>query len=187
MAVRNQINFMFDPRDGFTEWEEPEIGEKVKGVGYYLKPNGSAFSALYSAQSPMLYITDWGNVLVEVLDCSDILPRFARWCALDVADIWDAPEVVREYLKTGDESIREDALAAAESVRLPTGKEGSAKKSAVIAIKEADPLRAAITAANAATRRDIGFTLTPEAMDRELRQAEKLEEMIISEMKSIED
>tara|TARA_Y100000310_G_C20644546_1_gene795821 strand:- start:1224 stop:1874 length:651 start_codon:yes stop_codon:yes gene_type:complete len=33
--------------------------------------------------------------------------EFARWCALQVIDKWDAPDVVREYLETGDESIRD--------------------------------------------------------------------------------
>ena len=32
---------------------------------------------------------------------------FARWCALQVADLWDAPELVIEYLATGAEKYRE--------------------------------------------------------------------------------
>jgi len=39
--------------------------------------------------------------------------RFARLCALDVAHLWNAPEVVVRYLRTGDEEIRTAAYAAA--------------------------------------------------------------------------
>lgn len=47
-----------------------------------------------------------------------ILDNFTRWCALQVAHLWDAPEEVWGYLKTGDESLRRRAQeAAAESDR----------------------------------------------------------------------
>jgi len=51
------------------------------------------------------------------IDVSDTLRKFARMCALDVVHLWDAPEIVVQYLKTGDESIRDaawDAVGAAE-------------------------------------------------------------------------
>ena len=48
-------------------------------------------------------------------DATDVLRAFARKCALDVANLWDAPDVVVRYLKTGDESIRSAAKYAAES------------------------------------------------------------------------
>ena len=47
------------------------------------------------------------------LDATEVLREFARWCALSVIDLWDAPAIVREYLSTGDESKRAAALAAA--------------------------------------------------------------------------
>jgi len=47
-------------------------------------------------------------------DATDILRLFARQCALDVVHLWDAPVIVREYLETGDESIREAAQEAAQ-------------------------------------------------------------------------
>ena len=49
------------------------------------------------------------------VDVSDVLRAFARRCALDVIDKWDAPAIVRQYLETGDESIRAAAEAAAEA------------------------------------------------------------------------
>ena len=42
-----------------------------------------------------------------------VLKHFARWCALQVVHFWDAPQVVTDYLLTGDESIWEAARAAA--------------------------------------------------------------------------
>ena len=48
-----------------------------------------------------------------IADASETLRGFARWCALSVIDKWDAPQVVRDYLETGDESIRDAARAAA--------------------------------------------------------------------------
>ena len=38
---------------------------------------------------------------------------FARECASDVLHLWDAPQVVKDYLATGDESIRTAAWTAA--------------------------------------------------------------------------
>lgn len=46
------------------------------------------------------------------VEAEDLLRDFARRCALDVIHLWDAPDVVVRYLKTGDESIRADAWAA---------------------------------------------------------------------------
>jgi len=37
-------------------------------------------------------------------DASAVLRKFARLCALDVIDSWDAPEVIAHYLRTGYES-----------------------------------------------------------------------------------
>jgi hypothetical protein len=42
-----------------------------------------------------------------------IIDAFARWCALSVAHLWDMPDVVRQFLETGDETLRDAAGAAA--------------------------------------------------------------------------
>lgn len=47
------------------------------------------------------------------VDAEAMLRDFARRCALDVINLWDAPDVVVEYLRTGDESQRAAAKAAA--------------------------------------------------------------------------
>jgi hypothetical protein len=43
------------------------------------------------------------------LDVDELLRQFARRCALDVIHLWDAPDVVVQYLKTGDETLRDTA------------------------------------------------------------------------------
>jgi len=50
-----------------------------------------------------------------VVDGFTLLRDFARWCALQVIDGWDAPDVVRKWLETGDESLRSEARSAAHS------------------------------------------------------------------------
>jgi len=50
---------------------------------------------------------------LAIFDATDTLRHFARLCALDVIHLWDAPEIVRQYMETGEESIREAAQAAA--------------------------------------------------------------------------
>jgi hypothetical protein len=47
------------------------------------------------------------------LEAGDLLRRFARECAADVLHLWDAPQVVKDYLKGGDESLRAAARDAA--------------------------------------------------------------------------
>lgn len=52
---------------------------------------------------------------IKRIDAGPILREFARWCALQVVDKWECPPVVRQYLETGDESIREAARDAADA------------------------------------------------------------------------
>jgi hypothetical protein len=40
--------------------------------------------------------------------------EFARWCALQVTHLWDAPDVVCEFLETGNEDLKEAAKKASE-------------------------------------------------------------------------
>ncbi len=47
------------------------------------------------------------------IDVSETLFLFARKCALDVIHLWDAPDVVVKYLKSGDKNIRDAARDAA--------------------------------------------------------------------------
>jgi hypothetical protein len=51
--------------------------------------------------------------IVKRRDATAMLREFARAQALSVAHLWDCPPVVRQYLETGDESLRAAASAAA--------------------------------------------------------------------------
>jgi len=76
---------------------------KVKGSGIIV-PHGNPVDKF--ACSKRIYIA--GGI-----DISGTLRKFACLCALDVVHLWDAPDVVIEYLKTGDEKIRAAARDAA--------------------------------------------------------------------------
>ena len=49
------------------------------------------------------------------VDTKELLGVFARKCALDVIHLWNAPEIVRQYLETGNKSISSAAWSAAWS------------------------------------------------------------------------
>ena len=51
--------------------------------------------------------------ILATIDAESLLREFSRWCAMQVIDLWDAPLIVREYLETGNESLREAARYAA--------------------------------------------------------------------------
>jgi len=51
--------------------------------------------------------------ILATIDAEPLLREFARWCAIQVIDLWAAPPIVREYLETGDECRREAAREAA--------------------------------------------------------------------------
>src|SRR5690606_25169930 len=49
---------------------------------------------------------------VRRVDLTADLRSFACACARDVLHLWDAPDVVRRYLDTGDETLRDAAWCA---------------------------------------------------------------------------
>jgi hypothetical protein len=76
---------------------------RVQGSGI-IKPHGNPVDKY--ACSERTYIK--GGI-----DASDTLFKFARLCALDVIHLWDAPDVVIEFLKTGKKELAADAYAPA--------------------------------------------------------------------------
>ena len=54
--------------------------------------------------------------IVWRIDGEELLRDFSRWAAWSVIDLWDAPQVVREYLATGNEDLRAAARAATDDV-----------------------------------------------------------------------
>ena len=78
-----------------------------------------------------------------------ILRNFARWCALDVAHLWDMPEDVRQYLETGDESVRSAAETAAWTAARAAA-EAAARSAGEAAARSAADLTAEAAARSAA-------------------------------------
>jgi hypothetical protein len=86
-----------------------------------------AIDALWYAPGPLAHLVECDDIVDEdgdkfvcrrrkilaSVDATAVLRAFARWCALSVIDKWDAPEEVAHYLRTGDDSLRSAAEAAA--------------------------------------------------------------------------
>lgn len=81
--------------------------------------------------------------IVASIDATELLRALARWCAAQVADLWDAPEVVRQYQTTDDESLQANPWAAAMAAR-------AARAAAMIAMTARNAAGAASAAAGAA-------------------------------------
>ena len=86
-----------------------------------------ALDALQYAPGPVACLVECGGAVVHgsdklvcrertivaLLDATELLRTFARECALDVIHLWDAPPVVRRWLESGDENLRDAARDAA--------------------------------------------------------------------------
>jgi len=126
------------PRLGYGDGREIRVGETLTVEGdpvlcrYGLHASARILDALRYAQSDKLAlcrVTLGGAVahgndksaatertvtaMIDAEATDALLREFARWCALQVIPLWDAPDVVRQYLETGDESIRAAAWDAA--------------------------------------------------------------------------
>ena len=80
-----------------------------------------AFDALTYAPGNTLCLVECGGIIkqdtdklictertiIARMDAEPLLWYFARMQALSVAHLWDAPQIVCDYLMTGDEGIRE--------------------------------------------------------------------------------
>jgi hypothetical protein len=127
----------------FTAGDRLRDGRPVPPVGEWLEHAGAVvpcssglhasrrlIDALSYAPGGMLHRVEIGGTMLPhgddkhaasrrralwSLDATAVLLRFARREALDVAHLWDAPEIVLRYLRTGDASIRTAAYAAAHA------------------------------------------------------------------------
>lgn len=116
-------------------------GQPIPGIGEWLVHDGPIvpcesglhasehpYDALGYAPGPMLHLVELEGDLVEhngdkwvgrqrrilaSIDATGLLGEFARWCAWQVIDLWEAPPVVRTYLTTGDPVVRAAAGEAA--------------------------------------------------------------------------
>ena len=66
--------------------------------------------------------------VIATIDATKILRKFARLCALDVVHLWEAPDIVIRYLKTGDEALRDAARIAAWDARSAAWDTGDAAR-----------------------------------------------------------
>lgn len=115
--------------------------------------------------------------IVTTIDATELLREFARWCALQVIHLWDAPAVVRQYLKTGDESLRAAARRTAASAAARAAASAAARTAARTAASAAawNAAWAAAMAAARATTWDAAWAAAREA------QRHKLMEMVQEE------
>ena len=126
-----------DNKLNFKDGREIIVGEThsvdttrqtIKCCSWGLHGSTRIIDALSYAPSPIIYRVDiTGDIDKEHdkiagsnreylwgFDATDLLRRFSRICALDVIHLWDAPDIVIEYLKTGNEDIRAAARDAAQ-------------------------------------------------------------------------
>jgi hypothetical protein len=111
------------PPDG--EWLE--FKGKLEMCATGLHASREPFDALQYAPSETLCLVECAGEVIEGddklvcskrrivarMDAAEMLRYFARMQAMSVVHLWDAPEVVLDYLMTGDESVRAAARAAA--------------------------------------------------------------------------
>ena len=111
----------------------PAIGEKLTHTGEIiwcksgLHASPKPHQALRYASGKWLHRVECGQIereeddklvcrertILQTIDAEHLLRRFAADQALAVAHLWDTPDVVREYLTTLDDSLRDAAWAAA--------------------------------------------------------------------------
>ena len=116
----HKIKYPFTDANGLV-WEKPSCCSS--GLHASIAP----CDALKYAGSSLVYRVELSGVIDVAsdkiaatermylwgYDAEPVLRKFARLCALDVIHLWDAPAVVVQYLKTGDESLRVAAWDAA--------------------------------------------------------------------------
>ncbi len=89
-------------------------------------------------------------VLCEEVISFDVLREFSHWCALEVAHLCATPDIVMQYLNTGDEKLRVAAIDAATAI-FSVYFIASAARNAILAAIMVSP----IIAARAARRTSV--------------------------------
>jgi hypothetical protein len=99
-----------------------------------LHASRNLMDALQYAPGPYLRLVEVDDIVTEQPDklvcrrrrtiqqigATQLLREFARWCALQVIHLWDAPPIVRQYLETGDAGLRYGEEAAWDDLRYAT-------------------------------------------------------------------
>ncbi len=111
------------PKDGV--WLEHKGKAVICSSGLHWSRD--PFDALEYAPGPTLCLVEVRGIVAEQsdkgvslerkiiarMDATEMLRYFSRMQALSVIHLWDAPDIVCDYLMTGDEGIRDAAWAAA--------------------------------------------------------------------------
>src|SRR5690606_14913027 len=111
------------PPDGAWLVHDGPVKLRVSGLHASRRP----WDALQFAPGATLCLVDLYEIVVEAgntlvarrrrlvrrVDLTADLRAFPLQCARDVLHLWDAPDVVRRYLESGDETLRAAAWAAA--------------------------------------------------------------------------
>ena len=85
------------------------------------------FDALQHAPGQILHLVDvdrivtthndkvccWDRTIIASMNATDMLRYYARMQALSVVHLWNAPDVVLDWIMTGDDAARDAARAAA--------------------------------------------------------------------------
>ena len=132
----------------------------VQGIHASLQP----FDALTYAPGPILCLVRCEGTIVygddklvctertilTRIDATELLRKFARQQAMKVLHLWNAPDIVVQYLQTGDESLRAGARAAAIAADVVSDAAYRAASAAVYAAADAALCTAARAAVHAA-------------------------------------
>ena len=85
----------------------PELGGKLEFLPRQIGDSRDARPASHKHCAPGKPTLDY--------DATEVLRSFTRKCALDVVHLWEAPPVVKRYLRTGDPKLRVAARATAKA------------------------------------------------------------------------
>lgn len=137
--------------------------DKLELCKYGLHASIRALDALGYAPGPIICRVNLGGriltandkvcaserTVIAMADATETLRAFARSCALDVIDKWKAPAVVREYLETGNEGLRESAKSESWSAAKSAmwSAEAAAKSAAWSAARSAEAAESAVWSA----------------------------------------
>ena len=119
--------------------------------------------------------------IIKRIDAEPLMREFARWSALQVIELWDAPDVVRQYLTTGDESLRAAARDAAWDAAWAT-RAAAAWAAAWAADAAWDAARAADAAWDAARAADAAAAWAADAWAARDAQRDRFRKMVDAAM-----
>lgn len=195
---------------GYGDTRVPKDGEVLKHIGKLelchsgLHASRCPLDALWYAPACTIARVECGGDVIENVDklactertilwrsyATETLRHFARLCALDVVNLWDAPEVVKRWLRTVDESIRSEAYEAIYAgIYAPSRSAARSAYSAYSAYSARSaypcvPARAAYHAASSA--RDAYYALSPRsprsarsARSARSKQSKRLHRMLL--------